>query len=121
MRAFNLEQAKAGKPVCTRDGLDVRILCFDRVHDCAPIVALARVRDDYQELQAFLKDGRTFTNHGSKDLFMKAEKRTGWVNIYEEGGGNYYPGARIYETEPSALENVGAQYKATVKLGEWEE
>lgn len=39
LRPFNLEEAKAGKPVCTRSGREVRIICFDRA--CShPIVAL---------------------------------------------------------------------------------
>ena len=29
MREFSMEEAKAGKAVCTRDGRRVRILCFD--------------------------------------------------------------------------------------------
>lgn len=30
MKEFDLEKAKAGHPVCTRDGHEARILCFDR-------------------------------------------------------------------------------------------
>ena len=30
MKPFDIELAKAGYPVCTRDGRPVRILCFDR-------------------------------------------------------------------------------------------
>lgn len=30
LKEFNLEAAKAGKPVCTRDGRKARIICFDR-------------------------------------------------------------------------------------------
>ena len=33
MREFNLEEAKAGKPVCTRGGYKVRIFTFDRKHE----------------------------------------------------------------------------------------
>lgn len=29
LKTFNLEAAKAGKPVCTRDGRKARIICFD--------------------------------------------------------------------------------------------
>ena len=29
MKEFNLEQAKAGKPVCRRDGKKARIICYD--------------------------------------------------------------------------------------------
>ena len=30
MKPFNLEKSKAGAPVITRDGHEVRIICFDR-------------------------------------------------------------------------------------------
>lgn len=40
MKKFNLEEAKAGKPVITRDGSEARIICFDMKNDLYPIVAL---------------------------------------------------------------------------------
>ena len=39
IKEFNLEQAKAGKAVCTRDGRRVRILCFDLKDNNFPICA----------------------------------------------------------------------------------
>jgi hypothetical protein len=39
MKEFDLELAKAGHPVCTRDGKPVRIVCFDAKGDY-PIVGL---------------------------------------------------------------------------------
>jgi hypothetical protein len=39
MKAFNLEEAKAGKAVCTKSGLPVRLLCFDR-RNTQPILGL---------------------------------------------------------------------------------
>lgn len=41
LKPFDLEAAKAGKPVCTRDGRPARIICFDRV-DEYPILALVK-------------------------------------------------------------------------------
>ena len=29
LKPFDLQAAKSGKPVCTRDGRKVRIICFD--------------------------------------------------------------------------------------------
>lgn len=29
-KPFNLEEAKAGRPVCTRNGQEVRIICFNK-------------------------------------------------------------------------------------------
>jgi hypothetical protein len=39
MKEFNLEEAKEGKPVCTRDGRNARIVCFD-LKGTYPIMAL---------------------------------------------------------------------------------
>lgn len=40
MKPFNLEEAKAGAPVCTADGHKVRIICWDAKIDKHPIIAL---------------------------------------------------------------------------------
>lgn len=39
LKPFDLEAAKQGKPVCTRDGRKARIICFDAKGN-NPIVAL---------------------------------------------------------------------------------
>ena len=40
LKPFNLEEAKAGKPICTRDGRKARIICYDKKGDSDPIIAL---------------------------------------------------------------------------------
>lgn len=40
MKQFDLEAAKNGAPVCTRDGRKARIICFDRKTEFDTIVAL---------------------------------------------------------------------------------
>lgn len=40
MKAFNSEEAKQGKPVCTISGHPVRVICYDRKDSRFPIVAL---------------------------------------------------------------------------------
>lgn len=57
MKPFNLEEAKAGKPVCTRDDRRVEILSFDNPNNGYPI--LARVfsdNTDYNDLFLHKKD-----------------------------------------------------------------
>ena len=56
LKPFSLEAAKAGKPVCTRDGRKARIICFDR-KDNTPIVALIERVDGIEILQCFYNDG----------------------------------------------------------------
>lgn len=62
MRLFNLEEAKQGEQVITRDGRPVRIICFDRHKEDYPIVALIEDNDkteriyEYTELGEYYKD-----------------------------------------------------------------
>ncbi len=44
-KPFDLEAAKNGAPVVTRDGQPVRIICFDKQGGC-PIVVLCRLCDE---------------------------------------------------------------------------
>ncbi len=39
MKPFNLEEAKVGKPVCTRDGKRVEIISFENPNSVYPILA----------------------------------------------------------------------------------
>lgn len=51
LKPFDLEAAKAGKPVCTRDGRKARILCFDRFccDEISTIVACVLSKDGKDE------------------------------------------------------------------------
>ena len=82
MKPFNLEEAKAGKPVCTRDGRKARIICFD-VKAKKPIAAL--ITNDYTEEAHFYYDnGRSDQYQEYRyDLMMLPEKKEGWVNVYK--------------------------------------
>ena len=45
MKPFNLDAAKRGEPVRTRDGRSVRVLCADRKHNIYPVVVLVSELD----------------------------------------------------------------------------
>lgn len=77
LKPFNLEEAKAGKPVCTRDGRKARIICFDAKGDY-PIVALIETGNGEKVVQ-YMIDGHC-TNIISQccdDLMMLPEKKEG--------------------------------------------
>ena len=78
LKEFNLEAAKAGKPVCTRDGRKARIICFDAKCN-KPIVAL--IYDCNKEtVFQYLENGRFFVDQIDKyDLMMR--KRGGLISI----------------------------------------
>lgn len=86
MKPFNLEEAKVGKPVVTGCNKPVRFLCFDRKHDKFPIVALVDMFNCGIEHVSFYTEEGRLDNENSyqrnaQTLYMKTEKKTGWVLI----------------------------------------
>jgi hypothetical protein len=102
MREFNLEQALAGHPVCTRDGKPVtQLFKLDNQN----VYTLAGVVDEALST-VWTSDGKyLISKEGDHDLFMAPIKKTGWVARYAT-----FVGAQAYQTEaeskyayPSAL------------------
>ena len=123
LKPFDLEAARSGKPVCTRDGRKARIICFDRISDNDyKIVACVTVFDgDFEEVSFYGIDGYVVDSQNPKDedLMMLPEKKEGWINIFESAGGR--AGYTIYDSKEEALEHrcIGLAID-TVKI-EWEE
>lgn len=122
MKPFDLEAAKAGKPVCTRDGRKARIICFD-AKCIKPIVALIQGSDNSEQIEYYTENG-VFSNGGTgknRDLMIFLEKKEGWVNIYGEEKERYCSNV-IYSSKEEAL-NISKQLKehiTTIKI-EWKE
>ena len=125
MKPFNLEEAKAGKPVCTRGGKDVRIICWDWKNPSSiSIIALVMEKKDGESIQKYTKDGRYYAD-GSEcdaDLFMAPVKHEGWgwasrltpcsrVSMF----------AQIYDTEEEALSHKPDREEPFLAKVEWEE
>lgn len=86
MKPFDLEKAKAGASVCTRDGSRARIVCFDANNKRFPLVVLIKDSDNSDEYPVlYNKEGIFFDGEKDhpKDLCMVGEKKEGWINIYE--------------------------------------
>lgn len=118
LKPFSLEAAKAGKPVCTRDGRKARIICFDRISgdDYYKIVACVTAFDgDFEEVLSYGIDGYIVDSQNPKDedLMMLPEKKEGWINVYKE---------RCYETKEEAIRHIapGTHYIDTIRV-EWED
>ena len=116
LKPFDLEAAKAGKPVCTRDGRKARIICFDKKDEdnIYPIVCL--VQDgETESLGIFMKDGHSLVDveETPSDLMMLPEKKEGYIIYTKE---------MIHPTKESAERFAQS---ITSKLGickvEWEE
>ena len=80
-KPFDLEQAKAGKPVCTRDRHKARIICFDaKISDNYPIIALVESIENpgSESLYSYSHEGRYRESSISElDLVMISEKKEG--------------------------------------------
>lgn len=119
MKPFNLEEAKAGKPVCTRDGKPVRIVEFDMKDEKFPIVAIMIGRDK-EEVGTFTLQGTYHTGiENLRDLMMVANKREGWVNVYKHQSRCL---GEIFDTEEEAKLQIleCSCCVDTIKI-EWEE
>ncbi len=123
MKEFNLEQAKLGHPVCTRDGRPVRILCFDRKHEemAYPIVALVTLPGNETEYtEMYDTYGKAYDTPRECDLMMASVKHEGWANVCV-GDFGYFLSREIWATKDEALNHSeGGTKVATVKI-EWEE
>lgn len=125
LKPFDLEAAKAGKPICTRDGRKARIICFDR-KDNTPIVALIEHVDGIEILQCYHNDGKCFHYETSNnDLMMLSEKRKGWVNLTGSLSHNPHILDVVWDTKEEALDfrrkaPINANIIATGKIT-WEE
>ena len=121
LKPFSLEAAKAGKPVCTRDGRKARIICFDR-KGIYSIVAL--IDGEQENIQSYTNNGRLRCTdlESELDLMMLPEKHEGWINIVKNAD-DYYYCKGVFDSEEHARNNE-ANYPglavATVKI-EWEE
>ena len=126
LKPFDLEAAKAGKPVCTRDGRKARIICFD-ANDERSIIALLEFKCEnggyVENIETYYKDGKIYEeSEWSNDLMMLPEKHEGWINIVKNKDGDYFTKG-VFPSEEFARNNE-ANYPraiiATVKI-EWEE
>ena len=75
LKPFDIQNAREGKPVCTRDGHKARIICFDSKNEDKTIVA-AVGNDCFENLFCYTENGK-LTNgiESDKDLMMLPEEK----------------------------------------------
>ena len=117
LKEFDLEAAKAGKPVCTRDGRKARIICFDaKRKDGKNIMALIPSKEypEFEDLVAYPNNGNYHGGHENDgDLMMLHQKKEGWINIYTSYDG-IETGISVYETKEIKKENKKRVDKITL-------
>ena len=121
LKPFDIQKAREGKPVCTRDGRKVRILCFDRLccDETSTIVACILSKDGKDEnVIIYSSDGFMADKQHpyADDLMMIPEKKEGWINVYTLN--------TCYSSKEEAEANIDQDYEdeyiRTVKIN-WEE
>ena len=119
LKPFDIQKAREGKPVCTRDGRKARIICYDRQSDHGfPIVALVENTgaEKDEDVHFYRTNGTAATVERAQDLMMLSEKKEGWINVYALN--------TCYSSKEEAEANIDQDYEheyiRTVKI-EWEE
>ena len=114
LKPFNLETAKQGKPVCTRDGRKARIICFDmNSFNNHIIVALITEENGTETIYSYTSDGKWKETKTENDLMMLPEKKEGWAKIRKD--------INLYDTKEEAdRKMIGNDEYVTAKVC-WEE
>lgn len=112
LKPFDIQKAREGKPVCTRDGRKARIICFDKVNK-RPIVALI-LDDGCEFVYEYLSDGKSYNGKDdSYDLMMLPEKKEGWIIVSKN--------ATIYDSLEDAKKSFDSDKELCICKVEWEE
>lgn len=119
LKPFSIEAAKAGKPVCTRDGRKARIIYFDAEGN-KPLIVLSKI-DGKEVILRYTEKGQSDNFHSitprEDDLMMLPEKKEGWINVYKGG----LLDTKSYSTKKEAFGKACPEgYVDTVKIC-WEE
>lgn len=129
MEQFSLSEylKNPTRPIVTRDGDSVRIICTDRDDEDTPIIALVR-HEGVEVVMAFSKNGEYFCmNEGPCpcDLFFAPEpkaKKVGWMNVCKYGDDKHFSlvGGVIHPTREQALKESPDYVVDTIQI-KWEE
>lgn len=115
LREFDLEAAKSGKPVCTRDGRKARVLCYDfKQNEEYPILVAVENKDGKECALLYSNDGISeMYKSSNNELAMIPEKKEGWIVVRR---------SNIYENQEEAREALLDSYGAMmVRKITWEE
>jgi hypothetical protein len=99
-KPFNLDLAKSGAPIETRDGRKVRFIAHvpEATLDTHRVVAVAQ-----GIICLFGYDGRSKEGGSDgRDLFMSPTERTVWVNLYRDAHGSIHTDAITFIDECAA-------------------
>lgn len=105
-KPFDLEEARNGKPLCTRSGKNAKIIYEKEGADNYPLIALIEDKTSDISYTVFCRiDGRLFEEKESdNDLFIAVESYNGFANVYQTSyGGNFVLSEKIFKDEKTAI------------------
>lgn len=102
------------KPVQTRNGCEVRIICTDRAHSTYPIVGLVKGEGGEESVLYVRKDGRTYNHSCPLDFINIPEEM--WTNVLlgfaKPRMSETFPGPyKSKEEALNATKNASGNYK----------
>lgn len=114
LKPFDFEAAKAGKPVCTKDGRKARIICFDvNSFNNHIIVALITEKNGTESIYSYTSEGKWKEIETENDLMMIPERKKGWAKVRKD--------INLYDTKEEAdRKMIGNDEYVTAKVC-WEE
>ena len=113
LKPFDLQKAREGKSVCTRDGRKVRIICFDKkCLDEQILIALVNCGKE-ESMYFYTTGGKCIDDFSNYDLMMLPEKKEGWIIVSKN--------ATIYDSLEKAKESFDSDKELCVCKAEWEE
>lgn len=126
LKPFDLQKAKQGTSICTRDGRNARIIAADLNNKTYPLAAVIENNGEENEVHNYTSDGlATYGTLNDADLMMLIEKKEGWVNVYRDcEGANITKEDNIYSSKEAAIASAQIidrdNYVATTIIN-WEE
>lgn len=119
MKPFNLEEAKAGKPVVTREGKKVLELYHFKNSTIDIGQTIVAIIEGDDSLKTYYPDGRFLSTHiGRLDLFMAEETKLAWINVYLHPQVGELTISPTYYSESAAIEQglKNPHYIKTIKI-----
>lgn len=122
LKPFDLEAAKAGASVVTREGTPARIICFDRISN-SQMVALIKNATGDEDVCTYTLNGEYINGYESSfDLFMAPKIITKFVTVSRIGK-KIVLGSKLFDTQED-VDKYGkylTEYRVGIAKVEWEE
>ena len=114
LKPFDIQKAREGKPVYTRDGRKARVLCYDfKQNEEYPILVAVENKDGKECALLYSNSGISeMYKSSNNELAMLPEKKEGWIIKPKD--------YQVYQSKEDAEEVCNKNYQVIAKII-WEE